>query len=92
MAQLNYNQLQGPAARAFDQACPGTAKAQNSRLVDLALLGPGLVLAGLMGGAPLPAFIRWALIGGGAATVVHNGMEYVSTRELQQQGPPEDGT
>ena len=59
-------------------------KSQPVRLVDVFLLGPFMVWAGIQGKLPRPA--RFVLIAAGAATVVFNGLNWLQIRASANPG------
>jgi len=56
-------------------------KAQSVRLVDVFVLGPFMVWAGLRA-TTLPEWARTALVVSGILTVVYNGANYLERRRL----------
>ena len=62
--------------------CPEVAKSQSIRLLDVTVLGPATIAAGLHRG-PLPRAVRGALVLYGLATIGYNLRNYRATRRLR---------
>jgi hypothetical protein len=63
--------------------CPEVSKSQQIRVLDVVLLGPGTIAAGLYR-SPLPLWARVSLIGYGIATIGYNWHNYQATRRLNR--------
>jgi len=85
MGQLNFDTiLTPPAAAVAVPDCAEVEKSQAIRVLDVAVIGPGMVIAGLLGGGPLPWALRAGLVGFGASTVLFNAKNYAATRAAQE--------
>lgn len=62
--------------------CPQVSKSQKVRVLDVVLLGPATVAAGLYRG-PLPPAARGALVLYGVTTIAYNLQNYLATRKAQ---------
>lgn len=62
------------------------SKSQGVRLVDVFLLGPFMVAAGVRS-STLPTWMRVGLVGGGVATSAYNLANYRATRDEAQLAP-----
>ena len=56
------------------------SKTQNIRLIDVLLLGPLMIVAGV--GKP-NKFVKMSMIVGGIATIVYNWNNYIKQRDTQ---------
>lgn len=68
-----------------DQITPSTipevVKSQDTRLLDVFLLGPLLIAAGLRKG-PLQGWMKWGLIASGVGTIIYNWNRYKKNEEI----------
>ncbi len=55
------------------------AKSQRIRALDVAILGPATIAAGVYASRPLPQWARLGLIGYGIATIAYNARNWVAT-------------
>ena len=54
-------------------------KSQRVRALDVALLGPATIAAGLYAARPLPKWARFGLVAYGVTTIAYNAYNWIAT-------------